>query len=117
MIRDARLYLDDIIESIEAISTYTGGLDEDGFRADVLVQDAVLRRLQIIGEAVKRLPLEIREKYRTVPWRQMAATRDVVVHDYSGVDLGLTWSVVTRDLPPVKPQIQGIIAELTSEIE
>ena len=113
MIRDPRLYLDDIVESIDAIVAYTADLDESRFFDQGLVQDAVLRRLQIIGEAVKRLPIEIREKYPSVPWRQMAATRDVVVHDYSGLDLSLTWSVATRDLPPVKPQILRIIAELS----
>ena len=117
MTRDPRLYLDDIVESIEAILTYTGDLDEAGFRREVLVQDAVLRRLQIIGEAVKRLPLEIRQRYPSVPWRQMAATRDVVVHDYSGLDLGLTWAVAVRDLPPVKPLILRIIAELSRDVE
>jgi uncharacterized protein with HEPN domain len=78
VIRDPRLYLDDILESIDAIEEYTANLDEDAFRSARLVQDAVLRRLQIIGEAVKRLPAELRDKYATVPWRQMAATRDVV---------------------------------------
>ena len=112
MIRDPRLYLDDILESIDAIAEYTANLDEEAFRGAPLVQDAVLRRLQIIGEAVKRLPAEVCAKYPDVPWRQMAATRDVVVHDYSGLDLGLTWSVATRDLPPVKPQIQRILSEL-----
>jgi uncharacterized protein with HEPN domain len=96
---------------------YTANLDEDAFRNARLVQDAVLRRPQIIGEAVKRLPAQLREKYGSVPWRQMAATRDVVVHDYSGLDLGLTWSVATRELPPVRPQIQEILVDLGSETE
>ena len=117
MTRDPRLYLDEIVESIDAILTYTANLNEERFRGEKLVQDAVLRRLQIIGEAVKRLPTDLREQYPGVPWRQMAATRDVVVHDYFGLDLSLTWSVATRDLPPVKPQILRIIAELSRERE
>jgi uncharacterized protein with HEPN domain len=117
VIRDPRLYLDDILESIDAIAEYTANLDEAAFRDTRLVQDAVLRRLQIIGEAVKRIPAELREKYPDVPWRQMAGTRDVVVHDYSGLDLGLTWSVATRELPPVKAQIQQILGGLSTETE
>jgi uncharacterized protein with HEPN domain len=117
VIRDPRLYLDDILESIDAIAEYTANLDEDAFRDARLVQDAVLRRLQIIGEAVKRLPANLREKYPNVPWRQMAGTRDVVVHDYSGLDLGLTWSVATRELPPVKQQIQQMLGDLSREME
>jgi uncharacterized protein with HEPN domain len=100
VIRDPRLYL-----------------GEDAFRSARLVQDGVLRRLQIIGEAAKRLPAELREKYGSVPWRQMAATRDVVVHDYSGLDLGLTWIVATRELPSVKPQIPQILVDLGRETE
>jgi len=113
--KDPRVYLDDILESIEAVESYTSDVTASEFLENRLVQDAVLRRLQIIGEAAKRVPADIRDANSEVPWREMAATRDVVVHDYSGLDLALTWSVATRDLPPVKVHISRIIAALSTD--
>jgi uncharacterized protein with HEPN domain len=108
--RDVRLYLQDILDSIERIESYAA--DEQGFRADPMVQDAVIRRLEIIGEASKRVPESLRAAHPKVAWRQAAGMWDVLIHDYSRVDLDLTWGVVQRELPQLKAQIRGILAEL-----
>jgi uncharacterized protein with HEPN domain len=101
------------LESVERIHSYTDHLSEDEFLASYQVQDAVIRRLEIIGEAVKNLPLALRMQHPQVPWREMAGMRDVLIHQYFGVDLKLTWKVVQQDLPELEQEIQAILAELT----
>ena len=87
MTKDDSVYLDHILESITRIDHYTKGLEEDQFDSDELVQDGVIRQLQIIGEAAKRLSDETRTKYPGVEWKDIAGMRDKLVHDYFGVDL------------------------------
>ena len=77
-----------------------------------MLQDAVVRRLEIIGEAVKHLPAEIKERNPDVPWKRIAGTRDVLIHDYFGVDVDLTWAVVKNSLPALRTQVTAILAEL-----
>jgi uncharacterized protein with HEPN domain len=108
--RDVRLYLQDILDSIERIESYNA--DEQAFRADPMDQDAVIRRPEIIGEESKRVPESVRAAHPGVAWRQAAGMRDVLIHDYSRVDLDLTWGVVQRELPRLKAQIRGILAQL-----
>jgi len=115
MDREPLFFLEDVLDCIRQIETYTAELSAESFLEDTLVQDAVLRRLQIIGEAVKRLPAEIRDRYPAVPWRRIAGTRDVLVHSYFGVDLELAWSMVKDHLPPLERQIVAIVAELRRE--
>ena len=74
----------------------------------VKLQDLVMRRLEIIGEAVKRLPLDLKKAHPGVPWKKIAGMRDVLIHEYFGVDLKLTWEVVERELPALKPKIEAI---------
>jgi len=107
--RDYTLYLKDILAAIESIENFIAGMDLDTFQEDDKTTSAVMRKLEIIGEAVKRLPDEIRLKHSQVPWKEMAGMRDKLIHFYFGVDYQLVWAAVTKRLPQVKREIQKIL--------
>jgi uncharacterized protein with HEPN domain len=101
---DIRVYIEDILECIDKIEEYTK-IDEDDFYENTQAQDAVLRRLEIIGEAVKNIPQDVRDKYSEIPWRKIAGMRDVIIHEYSGVNLERVWKVAKEDLVGLKEKI------------
>ena len=109
--RNVRLYLNDISESISAIEEYTRDITESVFYSNRQVQDAVIRRLEIIGEAAKNIDDDFRNKYPEIPWRKIAGMRDIVAHEYFGVKLERIWDVVKDDLPRMKKQVALIIEE------
>lgn len=109
MKRDIGLYLDDILESIQKIQEYTQGLTEEQFSRNTATQDAVLRRLAIIGEAVKHLPKDLREKYEQIPWKQIAGARDIFVHEYFGVGMERVWKTVQEELPALKALVKKLL--------
>lgn len=111
MTKDPRVYLAHILECAEKIERYTEG-GEDAFVADTMIQDAVIRNFEIIGEAAKRIPDGFREEQTGIPWRLMTGFRDVLIHAYEGVDLKRVWHVVSQDLPPVKEAIAGMLPPL-----
>ena len=108
MKRDYKVYLDDILESIEKIEDYAQGKNWSDFAKDTELQDAVLRSLEIIGEAVKHIPDEVKEKHSEVEWKKIAGARDIFVHEYFGVSLERIWDTVLKDLPKLKEQIKGL---------
>lgn len=110
--RNPLIYLDHILESISYIQEYTKGVSKNKFLRSVSHQDQVVRRLEIIGEAVKNVPSEIRVKYRDVPWKKIAGMRDVLIHDYFEVELDLTWQVIKKDLIVLKEQVEKIKKDL-----
>jgi uncharacterized protein with HEPN domain len=109
--RDDRLYLSNIFECIERIESYTCD-GKEVFLQTTIIQDAVIRNFEIIGEATKRLSPEIRAVYPDVPWQQVAGFRDVLIHDYLKVNLNRVWGVIEQNLPQLKATIEAILLEL-----
>ncbi len=112
MKKDTSIFLKHIIESIERIEDFTRNVSEEDFLDSVQLQDAVIRRLEIIGEATKNIPKEFIKKHPEVPWSETTKTRDKLIHGYFGVDLNLTWDIVKRDLPDLKKKIKKILEEI-----
>jgi uncharacterized protein with HEPN domain len=110
--KDERLYLSNIKECIERIQEYTRG-GRDNFMQTPMIQDAVIRNFEIIGEATKRLSPELRNMYSDVPWQQMAGLRDVLIHDYLKVNLNLVWEIIEQNLPELKGQVESISKKLS----
>ena len=109
--REQRLYLNDILESINLIQDYVSE-GKDKFLSTRIIQDAVIRNLEIIGEATKKLAPEIRDSHSHIPWRQIAGLRDVLIHNYMKVDAVEIWGVVENDLDDLKKEIELILQEL-----
>jgi uncharacterized protein with HEPN domain len=108
-VRDVRLYIQDILESTAKIEEYIEGYSEEHFYKDSKTQDAVLKNLMVIGEAVKNINEEIRSRNPHIPWKKIAGIRDILVHEYFGVNLERIWLIVKEDLPELKRKIESII--------
>lgn len=115
MKKDPLFFLGHILESIKRIEEFTGGATKEDFLESVQLQDSVIRRIEIIGEATKNLPIEFTVKYPFVEWSRMAKTRDNLIHGYFGVDLEMAWDIVENDLPDLKAKIEKILEELKKE--
>ena len=107
--RDLLLYVEDILEAIEKIKRYTAGMSFDDFVEDEKTVDAVIRNLEIIGEAVKNLPEEFKEKHSNVPWKEISGMRDRLIHAYFGVDLSIVWYTIKNDLDEIEFRLKSIM--------
>jgi uncharacterized protein with HEPN domain len=110
--REIRDYLDDIAESVEDIRSFTEGLSFDDFVTDKKTINAVVRSLEIIGEAAKKIPLEIRASHPAIPWQEIAAMRNKLIHDYFGVDLEIVWETIQNSLQDLYNAIGDIKSTL-----
>ena len=103
--------LADIGEAAQRIADYVAGMSYAAFLSDTRTQDAVIRNLEIMGEAAKSLSLQMRTKYADVPWNEMARMRDRLIHHYSGVNLDIVWQISTAELPEAALKIEAIVRE------
>lgn len=106
--KDDNVYLRHILECIENIESYIPNGKSDFFSSK-LIQDAVIRNLEIVGEATKRISQDLREQHPQLPWREMAGLRDILIHNYFGVDNGIVWNVVEEEIPTLKEQITDLL--------
>lgn len=111
MKKDPEVFLNHVMESIQLIEEYSKKASETEFFKNRAMQDSVIRRLEIIGEAVKNLSPQFRSKYPEIPWKQIAGMRDILIHEYFDVDLALTWRVVTQELPIIKKKLFEILSK------
>ena len=115
MPREYEDYLNDISDAIKKIEIFIKGLEFDDFKKDDKTKFAVIRALEIIGEATKNIPDEIRNKHPKIPWKDMAGMRDVLIHGYFGVDEEIVWLTIKEKIPEIKPKIESIIKKLSDE--
>ena len=112
MKRDYKLFIRDVLDCINKIEEFVGNMNFDEFVKDDKTSSAVIRKLEIIGEATKNIPKHIRQRYKGVPWSDMAKMRDKITHFYFGIDYEVVWKVIKERLPEIKPIIHKILDEM-----
>jgi uncharacterized protein with HEPN domain len=111
--REWRFYLDDMIAFAAKVLSYTDGLDQEQFVADGKVYDATVRNLELIGEAAAHIPEQVRNAAPDIPWRQITATRNRLIHGYLGIDNDILWSIIRDDIPPLLKTLQQMKGQQT----
>ncbi len=115
MKRDYLDYIADIANAIDEVSEFTRGMDLEEFGTDRKTANAVVRSLEVMGEAAKKIPEHVRRRYADVPWKRMAGMRDKLIHEYHGVDLETVWIVIKEELPPVRLLVEEVLQEARDE--
>ena len=114
MKKDAATFVEHILECIDLIEEYSEYKTVEEFFDSVQLQDAIIRRIEIVGEAVKNISGDLKDKHPEIPWKEIAGMRDILVHEYFGIDLELTWEVVKRDIPDLKKKMLRLKQDLES---
>jgi uncharacterized protein with HEPN domain len=109
-VKDAAVYLRHIRDAIARIEKYTVQ-GRSAFFNDTMVQDGVIRNLEVIGEAVKNLPPELKRRHPEIPWRSITALRNILIHEYFGVDIEIVWRVVQRRIPTLKRHVEAMLTD------
>ncbi|MCL5027478.1 MAG: DUF86 domain-containing protein [Bacteroidetes bacterium] len=109
--RDYKLFLKDIYVAVCAIEIFIGNMSFEEFSRDDKTISAVLKKFEIIGEASKRIPTEIKNKYPSVKWKEMAGSRDILIHTYFGSDINIIWDTIKEEIPPLKITFEKILNE------
>jgi uncharacterized protein with HEPN domain len=110
--RSLRDYIVDILTSFQEVEDFTDNMEFGIFVGDKKTVNAVIRSMEVMGEAARKIPAEVREKYPGIPWKRMAGMRDKLIHEYSGVDLEIVWNVLKTELPPIKPLFEQILHDM-----
>ncbi len=111
MPRDYKVFLADILEAINKIRSYTASFSLESFSKDEKSIDAVVRNLEVIGEAIKNVPDDVRLKYPDVEWKRIAGLRDILIHEYFGIDVVIIWDIIRNKLPVLEAQVKQILNE------
>lgn len=114
--RTHKMYVEDILQSMNKIERYIKGLAYETFAENELVVDGVIRNLEIIGEASRNIPQNLRKKHPAIPWNRMIGLRNIVIHEYHGIDLSIIWQIVTKNIPETKPKIVAMLKSLNNEV-
>jgi uncharacterized protein with HEPN domain len=115
--RDYLLFLEDIVEAIVKIEEYTKNLSQAAFFGSNLIQDAVIRNFEVIGEAVKNIPKRVQQNYPQVEWREAAGFRDVLIHNYFGIDVDALWDTICSNIPVFKEHILDVLKQEKETID
>ncbi|HOL22219.1 MAG TPA: DUF86 domain-containing protein [bacterium] len=110
--KEDKIFLCHISDAISRIEEYTSEIDEDEFIENHLIQDGVIRQIEIIGEATKRLSNKIKDKYTDIPWKDISGMRDKLIHHYFGIDISAVWKTVKEDIPTLKDKIKNILEDI-----
>ncbi|HEY4674468.1 MAG TPA: DUF86 domain-containing protein [Candidatus Bathyarchaeia archaeon] len=108
-------YVEDIVKAMDDATGFVEGMEYDDFVTDRKTIYAVIRTIEIIGEAVKKIPDEVKNRYPKIPWKEMAGMRDKIIHEYSGVDLRRVWNTVKNDIPDLRPIFESILKDFGSK--
>ena len=106
-----KMFVEDILEAMDKIERYIKDLRYEEFVKNEMVVDAVIRNLEIIGEASRNIPEDAREKHPEIPWKRMIGLRNIAIHEYFGIDLSIIWEIITKNIPETRPVIKEMLKE------
>jgi uncharacterized protein with HEPN domain len=115
--KTCKIFLQDILDSINKIETYSQEMTFDEFAANSLVFDAVVRNLEIIGEAARNIPEEVRAEYSSIEWKRMIGLRNIMIHEYFGIDINIVWEIINKNIPSTKPKLEAMMKNVDKKCQ